>query len=40
MQNADGAGSALARFNSNGSVDNSFGTSGHVETLFLGTPSK
>jgi uncharacterized delta-60 repeat protein len=35
-QNADGAGNALARFNSNGSVDNSFGTSGHVETLFLG----
>jgi uncharacterized delta-60 repeat protein len=35
-QNADGAGNALARFNSNGSVDNSFGTGGHVETLFLG----
>jgi uncharacterized delta-60 repeat protein len=35
-QNADGAGNALARFKSNGSVDNSFGTGGHVETLFLG----
>jgi uncharacterized delta-60 repeat protein len=35
-QNADGAGNALVRFKSNGSVDNSFGTGGHVETLFLG----
>jgi uncharacterized delta-60 repeat protein len=35
-QNADGGGTALARFNSNGSVDDSFGTGGHVEVLFLG----
>jgi uncharacterized delta-60 repeat protein len=32
--NADGGGGfALARFNSNGSVDNSFGTGGHVDIL-------
>jgi uncharacterized delta-60 repeat protein len=35
-QNADGGGTGLARFNSNGSVDNSFGTGGHVEVLLLG----
>ena len=34
--NADGGGTALARFNSNGSVDSSFGTGGHVELLFSG----
>ena len=34
--NTDGGGTALARFNSNGSVDSSFGTGGHVELLFSG----
>jgi len=34
--NTDGGGTALARFNSNGTVDDSFGTGGHVELLFLG----
>jgi uncharacterized delta-60 repeat protein len=36
--NADGGGGfALARFNSNGSVDNSFGTGGHLDVVPFGT---
>jgi uncharacterized delta-60 repeat protein len=36
--NADGGGGfALARFNSNGSVDNSFGTGGHLDVIPFGT---
>ncbi len=37
-QNVDGGGGfALARFNSNGSVDNAFGTGGHLDVVPFGT---
>jgi uncharacterized delta-60 repeat protein len=38
-QNVDGEGAALTRFNSSGSLDDSFGTGGHVELVPLGFDS-